>query len=39
MEKYSDQSSLTLSMPEPKGIYFVQIEADGKQAVIKLERN
>jgi len=38
-KKYSGQSSLTLHLPEPKGMYFVQIEADGKQALIKLLRN
>jgi len=38
-EEFSGQSVLTLNLPGPKGIYFVQIEADGKQAVIKLIKN
>ena len=38
-EKFNGQSKLTLNLPEPKGIYFVQIEADGKQAIIKLVKN
>ncbi|MDW3651333.1 MAG: T9SS type A sorting domain-containing protein [Bacteroidia bacterium] len=38
-ETYRAESTLTLDLPQPKGIYFVQIEADGKQAVIKIIRN